>query len=186
MPSPSQLVERQVFISAMGRICTPVSVISAFDGERPHGTTVSAFASLSLDPPMIMCALDQSSDLLKVLHPNPRFSINVLRHDASGIARTFAAKGADKFQDVPWTSRSGAPKLDGVLCWLLCHATEFVPGGDHTVVLATVLELDEYDVAPLTHYRRTFGTHAPHDSPVPFLRAARVRGVRWVKCQLRS
>jgi flavin reductase (DIM6/NTAB) family NADH-FMN oxidoreductase RutF len=163
MPSPRPVVDRQVFISGMGRICTPVSVISAFDGDRPHGTTVSAFASLSLDPPMIMCALDQASDLLKVLRNNPRFSINVLGQDASETARTFAAKGADKFRGAAWISRSGAPELDGLLCWLLCHAVYFVPGGDHTVVLATVLELDEYDVAPLTHYRRTFGTHAPHE-----------------------
>jgi flavin reductase (DIM6/NTAB) family NADH-FMN oxidoreductase RutF len=162
MPSPAAPVDRQVFVSGMGRICTPVSVVSAFDGDRPHGTTVSAFASLSLDPPMIMCALDQASDLLKVLRNSPRFSINVLGHDASDTARIFAAKGADKFRDAAWSSRSGAPKLDGLLCWLLCHAVDFVDGGDHTVVLATVLELDEYDAAPLTHYRRTFGTHAPH------------------------
>jgi flavin reductase (DIM6/NTAB) family NADH-FMN oxidoreductase RutF len=158
------LVDHQVFISGMGRICTPVSVISAFDGDRPHGTTVSAFASLSLDPPMIMCALDQSSDLLKVLRGNPRFSVNVLGHGGSETARMFASKGADKFRGASWTSRSGAPQLNGLQCWLLCHAVEFVRGGDHMVVLANVLELDEYDVAPLTYQRRTFGTHAPEQA----------------------
>ncbi len=55
------------FRDAMATVCTPVAVVTAMDGERPHGTTVSAFASLSVDPPMVLVALDARSDLLTLV-----------------------------------------------------------------------------------------------------------------------
>jgi flavin reductase (DIM6/NTAB) family NADH-FMN oxidoreductase RutF len=154
-------VPAERFKAAMSSVCTPVSVVTAFDGTRPHGTTVSAVCSLSLRPPMVMLALDESSALLRVLRTAPCFGINILSQAQHGIARTFAVKGDNKFQNVDWVERSGAPRIVDSACWLACEAERLVPGGDHTVVLARVLETDHEDMAaPLTYHRRAFGTHA--------------------------
>lgn len=147
------------FKTSMGSVCTPVTVVTAFDGGRPHGTTVSAMCSLSLDPPMLMLALDLGSALLAVLREVPRFGVNVLSDRQDGVAMTFAMKGDDKFVGVDWEDRSGAPLIAGAASWFVCDTAQLVPGGDHVVVLADVVDTGHLDVAPLTYHRRVFGTH---------------------------
>jgi flavin reductase (DIM6/NTAB) family NADH-FMN oxidoreductase RutF len=153
-------VPAELFKAVMGSVCTPVSVVTAYDGQRPHGTTVSAFCSLSLTPPMVLVALDHGSALLQVVQNSRRFGLNVLSHDQHAIAGKFAVKGDDKFHDVDWLDRSGAPHISGSSCWFACEVAEFVEGGDHTVVLGLVVETDHEDLPPLTYHRRVFGTHA--------------------------
>jgi flavin reductase (DIM6/NTAB) family NADH-FMN oxidoreductase RutF len=152
-------VTPDLFKAVMGSVCTPVTVVTAFDGERAHGTTVSAFMSLSLDPPMVLVALDQKSDLLAVLTGASRFGINILSHAQNGVAAQFATKGGDKFAGIAWEPRSGAPHVLASACWFACEVAQLVPGGDHTIVLGNVVETDYLDHAPLTYHRRSFGTH---------------------------
>jgi flavin reductase (DIM6/NTAB) family NADH-FMN oxidoreductase RutF len=148
-----------LFKEVMSSVCTPVSVVTAFDGARAHGTTVSAFSSLSLSPPMVMIALDAGSALLQVLRTAPRFGVNILSQTQHGIAGKFAVKGDDKFQEVDWVERAGAPYIVDSACWFACDVHQMVPGGDHTIVLACVVETDHAEAAPLTYHRRGFGTH---------------------------
>jgi flavin reductase (DIM6/NTAB) family NADH-FMN oxidoreductase RutF len=154
-------VHPELFKAAMGSVCTPVSVVTSFDGGRPHGTTVSAFCSLSLEPPMVLVALDEASALLQVLRTSPRFGLNVLSHAQDAVAAKFAVKGDDKFDDVAWDSRAGAPHISGSACWFACEVDQLVAGGDHTIVLGRVVESDNADLPPLTYHRRGFGTHGP-------------------------
>jgi flavin reductase (DIM6/NTAB) family NADH-FMN oxidoreductase RutF len=144
---------------AMASVCTPVSVITTMDGDRPHGTTVSAFASLSMQPPMLMVALDRRSDLLSILLRTKRFGVNILGSAQPGTATAFARKGTDKFAGIGWVNQSGAPRLIGAPGWVVCDAASFIEGGDHIVVLADVREADTNVGPPLTYFRRGFGTH---------------------------
>jgi flavin reductase (DIM6/NTAB) family NADH-FMN oxidoreductase RutF len=152
-------VSAELFKAVMGSVCTPVTVVTAFDGDRPHGTTVSAFCALSLAPPMVMVALDRSSNLLQLLQASPRFGINILGDSQDAVASKFAIKGDDKFDGVDWTPRTGAPHISRSACWFACEIADLVPGGDHTVVLANVIETDHLELLPLTYHRRQFGTH---------------------------
>src|ERR1700745_711765 len=88
------------FKSALSAVCTPVTVVTTMHDGRPHGTTVSSFCSLSLDPPMVLVSLDRSSELLRLICESGRYGVNVLALDQSAIARAFACKGADKFDGV--------------------------------------------------------------------------------------
>ena len=135
MTTDQTTVAAEFFKAAMGSVCTPVSVVTAFDDARPHGTTVSAFCSLSLTPPMMLVALDEGSALLQVLRAASRFGLNVLSHSQDAIAGKFAMKGDDKFDSVVWESRSGVPHITGSACWFACDVEQFVAGGDHTVRL---------------------------------------------------
>ena len=148
------------FRDVMSRVCTPVSVITALDGTRPHGTTVSAFSSLSMDPPMVLVSLDRGSDLLAIVRDNGRFGVNVLAHHQSDLALQFARKGPDKFTDVNWEIAAEVPRLQGVSGWLSCSVSTLVEGGDHIVVLGEVTDTHSQIAAPLTYHDRAFGTHS--------------------------
>ena len=148
------------FKEVMAGVCSPVSVVTATADGRPHGSTVSAFASLSLVPPMVLISLDQRSGLLALIRDTHRFGVNVLGGDQAGLAVTFASKGAEKFAGVPWQSEQGLPRLAGAPGWLACDVTEFVLAGDHVIVLGEVTSADATTVTPpLTYHRREFGTH---------------------------
>ncbi|MDX6418298.1 MAG: hypothetical protein QOG28_2918, partial [Trebonia sp.] len=71
-------VDATVFRDTLARVPTPVTVVTSHIDRLPHGTTVSAFSSLSLEPPMILVSLDQNSDLLKIIQESGRFGVNVL------------------------------------------------------------------------------------------------------------
>ncbi|WP_033288204.1 flavin reductase family protein [Amycolatopsis jejuensis] len=154
------------FLDVMAAVPTPVSVVTAMDGTRPHGTTVSAFASLSLDPPMVLVALDRGSDLLKIVREQRRCGLNVLACAQSDLAKVFARKGAAKFTGVRWYSEDGLPRLDGVCGWLSCNVADLVDGGDHVVALGTVISAQVGNPAPLTYHAREFGTHIALDRAV--------------------
>lgn len=156
---------RDAFREVMASVCTPVSVVTAMADERPHGTTVSAFASLSLDPPMVLVALERGSDLLALVRQTGRFGLNVLSGDQPHLASAFARKGgAAKFAGVDWHVDSGVPRLPGAGGFLACTADRLVDGGDHVVVLGTVLAVDTVATPPLTYHRRVFGTHTAFES----------------------
>ncbi|MFE7835097.1 flavin reductase family protein [Streptomyces sp. NPDC057474] len=148
------------FRDAMATVCAPVSVVTAMDGERPHGTTVSAFASLSMTPPMVLVSLDNGSDLLRLVRTTGRFGLNVLGTAQAAHALAFARKGEDKFNGIAWSQRHGVPRIDDVLCWVSCELAELVPAGDHFVALGNVVAAEVSGGEPLTYYLRTFGTHA--------------------------
>jgi flavin reductase (DIM6/NTAB) family NADH-FMN oxidoreductase RutF len=148
------------FRAVMAGVATPVSVVTTLTDGRPHGTTVSAFASLSMTPPMVLVSLDRGSELLARLAIGSVFGVNVLGSDQAPLALTFARKGADKFSGVGWTADSGAPRLTGSPGWLACTVSQLVDGGDHVVVLGEVQAAATDGGAPLTYHARTFGTHA--------------------------
>jgi flavin reductase (DIM6/NTAB) family NADH-FMN oxidoreductase RutF len=145
----------------MAEVCTPVSVVTTLTDGVPHGTTVSAFASLSVDPPMVLVSLSRTSGLLTRIRDVQRFGVNVLGVGQADLALAFAGKGAAKFDGVAWTEDTGAPRLDGATGWLSCEVAELVDGGDHVVVLGRVLAAHTAPGAPLTYHARVFGTHHP-------------------------
>lgn len=153
----------EAFVNAMATVCTPVAVVTAMDGARPHGTTVSAFASLSLDPPMVLASLAVRSELLTLLQPGGRFGLNVLGSGHAAAAAGFARKGDNKFDGIAWHESHGAPRLEDSPGWLACSVAQLVPAGDHVVVLGHVLQAASGPGAPLTYHLRAFGTHAPFD-----------------------
>lgn len=147
------------FRDVMAGVCTPVSVVTTMDGRRPHGTTVSAFTSLSMEPPMVLVALDRGSELLALVRAHGRFGLNVLASGQEALATRFARKGAGKFDGVPWLDSHGLPRMPGAAGWLACEVHELVEGGDHVVALGLVTAAERLAVPPLTYHSREFGTH---------------------------
>jgi flavin reductase (DIM6/NTAB) family NADH-FMN oxidoreductase RutF len=148
------------FRETMASVCTPVAVVTALRQGLPYGTTVSAFASLSMTPPMLLVSLDRSSGLLKVAVDAQRFGVNILGSDQSALATNFAIKGGtEKFIEIGWHTYADVPRLAGAGGFLACQLAQVVDGGDHVILLGDVLAAESAAQAPLTYHRRGFGTH---------------------------
>lgn len=150
------------FREAMARVATPVSVVTALADDRPHGSTVSAFASLSMDPPMVLVSLTKSSALLSAIQSSGSFGLNVLGTTHCTLANTFAARRPhdEKFAEVEWRQDNGIPRLSGALGWIACELEQQVEGGDHIVLFGKVMEVSTQGGGePLTYHLRSYGTH---------------------------
>ncbi|GAA1740591.1 flavin reductase family protein [Aeromicrobium alkaliterrae] len=155
---PETSVQR-AFRGAMGNVTASVSVVTTLTDGVPHGTTVSAFMSLSMDPPMLTFALDRSSNLLTRLGIGSVVGVNVLAAHHDQVALRFAGKGDDKFADVLWRVENGAPALGDRHAWVALRLAQLVEAGDHVLLIGDVIGADSTPSAPLTYWKRTFGTH---------------------------
>jgi len=158
-------VDAATFRAAFGAVCAPVAVVTSFD-DRPHGTTVSAFCSLSIDPPLVLVALDRGSDLLAMVRRSERYGINVLAHGQEALATRFARKGLDKFEGVPWELDHDLPRLAGIASWIACRLYEIADGGDHVIAVGLVEHAEAGTADPLLYRQREFGTLLRRASPV--------------------
>ena len=156
------MVGEQAFRDLMAAVCAQVTVVTAAE-DGPHGSTVSAFASLSLRPPMITVALDRGSRTLGPILRTGRFGVNVLGHGQAEIARLFArpsADRADRFAAADWHYDHGLPRLAGAPAWLVCDLAQAVEGGDHLLLLGAVGEAAARTAPPLLYGHRAYGTHS--------------------------
>jgi flavin reductase (DIM6/NTAB) family NADH-FMN oxidoreductase RutF len=154
------MLNEQAFRDLMAGVCAPVTVVTATQDGIPHGTTVSAFASLSLRPPMVTAALDRGSGVLARILATGRFGVNVLGQTQDDLALAFARRDHDRFGGVDWHYDHGLPRLTAAPSWLACDLTQVVEGGDHVLLLGTVAHAQTTVAAPLVYGHRTFGTHS--------------------------
>jgi flavin reductase (DIM6/NTAB) family NADH-FMN oxidoreductase RutF len=123
------------------------------------GVTVSAFSSLSLDPPLILMCLDRRISNLESFLAGP-VAVNVLSDSQSDLSNRFASKHDDRFAGVDHApGENGAPVLAGCLAVIECDVHEIVPGGDHEILVGAVTRLTQVEGArPLLYFRG--GYHA--------------------------
>lgn len=148
---------QNVFREAMASVCTPVSVVTTLADDPPHGTTDSAFVSLSMDP----VSFDRGSDLLALVRRTERFGLNVSSSTQADLAWNFARKGGGKLAGVDWEVESGVPRIHGASSFVACRVDKPVEAGDHVVALGFALAADVSTASPLTCHAHDFGTRAP-------------------------
>jgi len=158
-PSETQPQHVENFRSAMANLSAGVSVVTALGDTGPHGTTVTALMSLSKRPPLAAVALDNDSSLLSMLDVGYRIGVNILASNQASIASRFARKAGDRFGKIRWHNDSGRPRLDGVHAWIASTVDRFIAAGDHVLVVASVDSASGSANAPLTYWKRSFGTH---------------------------
>lgn len=136
---------------AMARFPTGVTVVTAVGPSGPAGATANAVVSLSLEPPMMLAALDLGSRTLVAVEHAGRFGINVLAGTQADVARRFSTKDPhpEKWDGIGWSERVGVPVIEGSALWLACEVAEVHAGGDHSIVTGTVVELEAGEGNPL-------------------------------------
>ncbi|MFD8571785.1 flavin reductase family protein [Streptomyces sp. NPDC059639] len=126
-----------------GSVPSAVSVVTTADRDgTPHGFTCTALASVSLDPPLLMVCVDESSRTLPALLRSRAFAVHLLDDDGEGTARLFAGRAVRKFDGVAWTAGAALPQVpvlsDGVLAHAECTIEGAVRTGDHRLLVGRV------------------------------------------------
>jgi flavin reductase (DIM6/NTAB) family NADH-FMN oxidoreductase RutF len=149
MPFDSKL-QRKI----MGQFATGVTVVTTGEGAARTGLTVSSFTSLSLDPPLILVAIDNRSTSRDDIRRNGSFAVSILSVDQEEASRKFATPGPKDFSTFAWkTAVTGAPILEGSLAWVDCRLHSVLPGGDHEIFVGEIVAGDAGETqAPLLYY----------------------------------
>src|SRR3954449_12387486 len=146
------------FREVISHFASGVTVITALDEERAYGTTASAVASLSLEPPMLLVCMNKQSETGRAVAASQCFGVNILGADQVDLAERFAQKGGDKFAGVPVTEgKWGEPLFEEALATLECRVAEETTGGTHYVFLAEVESGAARGGTPLAYFRGEFG-----------------------------
>lgn len=163
-------VDPRRFRDLMAGVCAPVTVVTTVRDGHPYGATVSSFASLSLNPPLITVAFDRRSAMLGHIRATNRFGVNLLGHDQAELATVFASKDVDRFANATWHDDHGLPRLDGAAGWVVCELQQAVEGGDHELLIGLVTASSRAELPPLVYAHRTFGTHSRYqERPRPLI-----------------
>jgi flavin reductase (DIM6/NTAB) family NADH-FMN oxidoreductase RutF len=153
--------EVQVLRAVMAQVASPVSIVTTTAHGRPHGATVSAFTSLSFEPPMLLVSLKRESQLLAAILSSGRFGVNVLADTQVDLAVIFSSRrGAAKFEEVAWESAAGLPRLTESTAWVACRTVATIEGGDHIVLFGSIEQAEPGAGRPLVYHDRVFGTHS--------------------------
>lgn len=148
-------INQTLFRQVMGHFASGVTVVTACDNGVCSGITVSAFCSLSLEPPLVLICIDRTTSSHEVITGAGTFAVNILPENGEGLSRHFAGRIPDKFADVAFhTGQTGAPLLDGALATIECRLVERYPGGDHSIFIGEVLAAHVREgERPLVYYR---------------------------------
>lgn len=160
---PAETISSETFRKVMGHFVTGVTVVTALDGERPFGITVNALSSVSLDPPLVMVALDRRRFLTPIVRAAGRYAVNILSEDEQALSDCFAGApvqpGREDFCGAGWhPGATGVPLLDGAIATLECTVVQTFSAGDHDLFIGDVAALsnEEHHPMPLLYYRRRY------------------------------
>ncbi len=141
------------FRDALRKFASGVTIVTvAGDGEL-HGMTASSFASVSLEPPLVLVCLDRTSRTRALIAQTGAFAVNVLRSGQQEASRAFALPGLKPFASTPHRAGgNGAPILDEAIAVLECTTYRTFEAGDHDVVLGEVTAASASGGDPLVYY----------------------------------
>jgi len=141
------------FRAALSRFPSGVTVVTTKDGEgRLHGMTVSAFCSVSLEPPLILVCIEKTASSHPAILESGLFVVNILAEAQRDLSEHFASQLEDKFQVVKHQSGiHGLPVLDEIAASLECRLHASYEGGDHTIFVGLIEKITVNNVRPLAY-----------------------------------
>lgn len=163
LASDSSSIDPRDFRNALGSYATGVTIITAagMDG-KPYGLTCNSFASVSLNPPLVLWSLVLYSSSLSVFQNASHFAVNVLGVSQQALSNKFAKSSDDKFVGVDWTPGVGnAPLLRDSVANFQCRAVNRYYGGDHVIFLGAVEAYAYNRDEPLLFARGGYGRFVP-------------------------
>ncbi|MEM6589609.1 MAG: flavin reductase family protein [Pseudomonadota bacterium] len=162
MPAP-----RAAFIDAMRQVASTVTVVTTDGPEGKAGATVSAFTSLSADPPSVLVCLKADTRIAQAVQGNGVFCVNVLAEDAVNLAKAFAGMFDDKlssrFEGVDVAETEFGPILPRATAFT-CSLTHRHVHGSHAICIGDVTGISNAGERPLTYMSGAFHRVGPkHD-----------------------
>lgn len=149
-----QQFNERAFRDALGSFATGVTVITTMSKEGPLGITANSFASVSLDPPLVLWSPARKSARFPAFEAATHFTVHILASDQQELSNSFAGQGLEPFNRFPHTEGLGrAPLLEGCAARLQCTHSAGHDGGDHLIVVGQVEVCETWDRAPLVYYK---------------------------------
>jgi len=171
-PKTRPAVDPDALRHVLGHFATGVTVVTSLLDGDPRGVTVSAFMSVSLDPPLVLVALDQARSLGPVIQATGAYAVNILGEDDAHLSECFAGAPVtpdrDSFCAAAWRPGVlGMPILERAIASIECRLEQVVRVGDHDFLVGRVLAAtgDDRHPPPLLYYRRRY--HRVERSKVP-------------------
>jgi|tagenome__1003787_1003787.scaffolds.fasta_scaffold20547115_2 flavin reductase (DIM6/NTAB) family NADH-FMN oxidoreductase RutF len=156
------------YAEAMSVLASGVVMVTTELAARPWGMTVSAFASVSAEPPTILVSLHSETAAARAIAQTRGFGVSILGRQHSAAAHHGATRGAAKFLE-PFVDRHGEggnPAIAGALAHLECEVVDQVEVADHTILFARVREVRGAKCGePLVYFRRAYRTLIAHGKP---------------------
>ena len=156
-------LDSDTFRLVMGRFATGVTVVTTLAEGRPQGITVNALSSVSLEPPLVMVALDRRRFITPTVRRTGSFAVNVLGEQQQALSDCFAGAPVtpdrDAFCGAAWSpGAAGLPLLDGAIATLECEVVDTYSAGDHDLFIARVAAVTNppEHLMPLLYYRRRY------------------------------
>ncbi len=149
-------VDQEAFKKALRGWASGVTVVTTRSGDRVHGMTVSAFSSVSADPPLVLVCANRSSTTHRLIEEGGLFAVNILASHQREISNTFASTNNEdtRLERVPWTEgETGVPILDEALVSLECRVTRAYREGSHTIYIGRVEAVHASEREPLLYYK---------------------------------
>ncbi len=148
-------VSEHEFRHALSRFASGVTVATTLGADgQPHGLTVSAFCSVSLQPPLVLICIERSAPSHDAFADRGAFVVNILHESQDAISQQFATPAVDKFDTI--ASRpgiDGIPVLANSLATLECRLRYRHEGGDHSIFVGEVETINVDDGVPLVYFK---------------------------------
>ena len=166
-------VNSDSFRQALGRFATGVAVVTSRYKDEVHGTTMNAFCSVSLDPPLALVSVDKVADSHDLIGSGGVFAVNILAEDQEHLSVILSQKGtaeldaAHRLEGIKYTkTATGAPILYGIHAFLDCKVINTIDAGDHTIYIGQIEDTGwGEDTLPLLYHRGEYGHFNYHEKP---------------------
>jgi flavin reductase (DIM6/NTAB) family NADH-FMN oxidoreductase RutF/DNA-binding MarR family transcriptional regulator len=161
--SGNPVVDPRSFRRSLGQYATGVTIITTKVGDDRAGVTANSFASVSLDPPLILWSISKTSRSFGLFENCKSFTINILGKDQAPVSQHFSSAETDKFSGVKWSEGfDGVPAIDGAIAIFECTVEARYPGGDHIILLGRVRNFARYEGDPLLFSQGRYGIAEEH------------------------
>jgi len=150
------------FRAALSRFASGVTVVTTKDAAgKTFGITVSAFCSVSLEPPLVLICIEKTTGSHHAFEESGRFTVNILADEQAPVSEHFATLVEDKFASVDHAvDEHGVPLLPSSLAMLQCSLFKTLDGGDHSIFLGLVEHVIVRDASPLVYFKSGYRTIA--------------------------
>jgi len=154
-------VSKEEFRRTMRQFASGVTIVTTRRGDELHGMTATAFASVSLEPLLVLVCVEKTAESHDILKESGVFAVNILSDEQESLSRQFADKSEGvihRLESIPHRSGStGAPIIEGCLAYLECRIVTIYEGGDHSIFLGQVEEARVLrDGRPLIFFRSAY------------------------------
>jgi flavin reductase (DIM6/NTAB) family NADH-FMN oxidoreductase RutF len=154
-------IDQDAFKEALRGWASGVTVVTARSGEQVHGMTVSAFSSVSADPPLVLVCANRSSTTHGIIEAGGVFAVNILASHQQDVSNIFASSEEEnsRLQKVRWSEgATGAPLIHEAVVSLECNVTSSHREGSHTIYVGRVEAVHSTDAKPLLYYNGAYGS----------------------------